>query len=293
MAESKKRDPFPGFTAVSEQVFVRDGEDLDGEPLSPKQPRVVIIYAWGDAIPKHLAKYADGFRKLFPHAKQIAVLAPIFQAMRLNLDQRTEKMVPVVKAAFPPEYQDGTDPNKDSVLVHVMSNTGGINYAATLNAYKQQFNRPLPHRLSILDSTPGSVVMTKANLQRWSYAMALGTAGWFPWPFVVTQCIWGVFLLVNRAIEHIVGREPAPLFSVRAMVNEELKHKTVKKLFLYSKEDQLILWSDIETNIAESRESGYNADGVLFDGSGHVGHMRAHPEKYWRAIKDAWDESNC
>ncbi|KAK7423086.1 hypothetical protein QQZ08_009253 [Neonectria magnoliae] len=252
MAESKKRYAFPGFAAVSDQVFVRDGEDLNGKPLPPKQPRVVIIYAWGDAIPKHLAKYADGFRELFPHAKQIAVLSPIFQTMRLNLDQRTEKMLPVVKAAFPPASQDSTDPDEDSVLVHVMSNTGGINYAATLNAYKQYLNRPLPHRLSILDSTPGSVVLTRENLQRWSYAMALGTAGWFPWPFIVTQCIWGVFLCANRFIEHIIGRESAPLFSVRAMVNEELKQKTVKTLFLYSKEDQLISWSDIETNIADS-----------------------------------------
>ncbi|KAG5655244.1 hypothetical protein KAF25_001997 [Fusarium avenaceum] len=289
MTDSKKQHEFPGFTAVSGQVFIRDGTELNSKPLPSKHPRVVIIYAWGDAVPKHVVKYADGLHELFPQAKQIAVLAPIIQALRLSLDQRTENMVPVVKAAFPPEYQDGTDPDEDLVLVHVMSSTGGINYTATLNAYKRLFNRPLPHRLSILDSAPGSTSLDRENLQIWSYAMALGTARLFPWPFIVTQCLCGVFICANRCIEYISGRESAPSFSLHAMVNEELKSKTVKKLFLYSKEDELVSWSDIETNIAESRRKGYEVECVLFHGSPHVGHMRQYPDKYWAAIKDTWE----
>lgn len=47
--------------------------------------------------------------------------------------------------------------------------------------------RPLlPHQLLIMDSTPGSSDLSWGNVTRWSRAMALGAAAWFPWSFAVT-----------------------------------------------------------------------------------------------------------
>ncbi|PKS05096.1 hypothetical protein jhhlp_008463 [Lomentospora prolificans] len=287
MAEPEKKPYFPGFTAVSDQIYVRPGDEL-GEKDVNHGPRIIILYGWGDGIPKHVSKYTDGFRKLFPHAKQIVVLSPIFRAMRLDVDQRTKNMIPVIKEAFP---EGAVDESENSILFHVMSNTGGINYSATLNAYKEMYGRPLPHRLAVYDSTPGSVVFTWENLKRWSYAMALGTAAWFPWPFGVTQGIWGAFLCANRFVDNMSGRESPPIFSVRILQQEEFKVKSASSLYLYSKEDDLILWKDIEEHMAKSREAGYPGEGVLFEGSGHVGHMRKHPEQYWEAIRVAWEKA--
>ncbi|KXH36440.1 hypothetical protein CSIM01_04955 [Colletotrichum simmondsii] len=287
-----KSDPFPGFTAITDQIFYREGEPVtEGTQPSADHPRVVIIYSWGDAVPKHVSKYADGFRTLFPHAKQIAVLSPIVKAMREDLQTRSNNMKPIIEAAYPSATSGTPDPNEDAVLMHVMSNTGGINYAGTLHAYQERFGRPMPHRLSSYDSTPGSVIMTWNNLKRWSLAMTLGTAGWFPWPFVVTQCIMGVFLLLNHSFEHLTGRESAPVFSVAAIGDTKYVSKGSRKLYLYSKEDPLIGWEDIEENMAESKGKGYAYDAVRFEGSGHVGHMRMHPDQYWNAIASAWKET--
>lgn len=287
-----KSDPFPGFTAITDQIFIREGEKPEaGVTPSSDHPRTVIIYSWGDALPKHVAKYADGFRKLYPHAKQIAVLSPILKAMRQDLQTRSDNMLPVVEAAYPPGDTSITEQNEGAVLLHVMSNTGGINYAATLHAYQQKYNRPMPHRLASYDSTPGSVIMTVDNLKRWSLAMALGTAGWFPWPFVVTQSIMGVFLLLNHGFESLIGRESAPVFSVKAMNDTSYVPRSAHKLYLYSKEDSLIGWHDIETNMADSKGKGYAYKAVRFEGSGHVGHMRSFPDQYWSAIETAWRET--
>jgi len=293
MAEPEKKPYFPGFTAISDQIYVRQGEELsekDGA-TPPQGPRVIILYGWGDGIPKHVSKYTDGFRRLFPHAKQIVILSPIFRAMRLDVDQRTKNMIPVIEEAFP-DGAGALGESEDAVLFHVMSNTGGINYSATLNAYKEKYGRPLPHRLAVYDSTPGSVVFTWENLKRWSYAMALGTAGWFPWPFGVTQGIWGAFLCANRFFDGMSGRESPPVFSVRILKEEEFKVKSSQSLFLYSKEDDLIFWKDIEEHMAKAREAGYHGEGVMFEGSGHVGHMRKHPEQYWDSIRAAWEKTN-
>ncbi|GJD04256.1 Paxu protein [Colletotrichum higginsianum IMI 349063] len=294
---ASKPDRFPGFTTVTDQIFVREGEEpADGAQPPPGQPRVVVIYSWGDAVPKHVAKYADGFRKLFPHARQIAVLAPILKALGQDLETRANNMKPVIDLAYPDVNTSATTttttaPDEDAVLLHVMSNTGGINYAGTLYAYQQKYGRPMPHRLSSYDSTPGSVVLTRANLRRWSLAMTLGTAGWFPWPFAVTQCIMAVFLLLNQAFEYLVGRESAPVFSVKAIGDPKYVSKGSRKLYLYSKEDPLIGWEDIEANMAESKGRGYAYNSVMFEGTGHVGHMRVFPDQYWGAIAAAWRET--
>ncbi|GAB0132187.1 hypothetical protein EsDP_00000630 [Epichloe bromicola] len=67
-----------------------------------------------------------------------------------------------------------------------MSNTGAVNYATTLNAYQETFGHSMPHQLLAMDSTPGSSDLSWGNVTRWSRAMALGAAAWFPWPFAVT-----------------------------------------------------------------------------------------------------------
>ncbi|KAL2860958.1 TMEM53 family protein [Aspergillus lucknowensis] len=281
---------WPGFTALSDQIFVRQGSITDGieKPQPAKQPRVVIIFAWGDAQPKHVAKYADGFRHLYPDAKQIAVLSPIYKSIWRTMAQRIEAMKPVLDAAFP---SPNSDEHNGSVLVHVMSNTGGIAYAATLHAYRNRYGRPLPHRLVTLDSTPGSTKLTFANLRRLALAMALGTASWFPWPFFVTKGLWGVFLFLLNVLEKILGRESAGAQSVKAFGNPELSSKQTRRLYLYGKEDRIILYTDIEENIAGARASGWKSDARLFEGSGHVEHMRKNPAGYWKALQDSWEEA--
>ncbi|KAF4979045.1 hypothetical protein FZEAL_4676 [Fusarium zealandicum] len=127
MSNAKTHSVFPGFTALSNQVFVRTNEDIGKHELRPQDPRVIIIYSWGDALPKHITKYADGFRALVYHAKQIAVLSPIFEALSLGIDQRTQSMKVVTQEIVVEEIGSVTD---DRILFHVMSNTVGINYAA-------------------------------------------------------------------------------------------------------------------------------------------------------------------
>ncbi|KAF7561614.1 hypothetical protein G7046_g2532 [Stylonectria norvegica] len=269
---SSKAPTFPGFTPLSDQVFVKDGEASPSN-TTPGSPKVVIIFGWGDGQARHVAKYSDGYRQLFPHAKQIVVLSPIFKALYSDLKQRSENMKPVIEAAFG-SSQPATDPehlHESEVLLHCMSNAGGVNCAATLHAYYDLFKKPLPHQLLVLDSTPGSPHMTFVNLKK--------------------MTLWGGFLLFNHAFEHISGRESAPVFSIRAINDEQFEMKTARKLYIYSKEDDIISWEDIEEHVAQARTRGYAADSLAMSGSGHVGHMRMFPEVYWDKVREAWKEA--
>ncbi|KAM0278797.1 hypothetical protein ACHAQH_004988 [Verticillium albo-atrum] len=281
-----KTAPFPGFTALSEQVFVREAT-LNDAPRPAGQPHTVLIYGWGDGTARNVQKYTDGYAVLFPHARQIAILSPIAKAMFNNSAARAMAMTPVVDALGALDGQ-----GDDAILIEVMSNTGAVNYSATLDGFTARHARPMPHKLLVLDSTPGSPWLTWPSLQRWSRAMTIGTANWFPWPFGVTQCIWGSFLTVNVLAGWCVGREAAGAFALRVTDDETFETKDAKRLYLYSKEDDLITSDDVEMYIAESRQKGYQMRAELFDGSGHVGHMRMHPQKYWKSIADAWEWTN-
>lgn len=288
---------YPGFIGLSDQVLFRAGSttepvDKIDKTKQPPPPRTIIIYGWGDSRAKHVVKYADGFQRVFPGANQIMVLSPISRAIFQSREQRAEHMKCVVNAAFPSDtHGDYDDENEGSVLIHMLSNTGAIFYTSTLLAYREIYNKPLPHRLVVLDSTPGTTEISLRTLPRLSYAMTLGTAAWFPWPFVVTQCLWAAFLATNCFVETVTGRDSAPVTALKTFRNPETEEKSARRLYLYSKDDQIILWSDIEEHIAESRRQGWQADAVTFEGSGHVRHMQVHPEKYWKNIQLAWIEA--
>ncbi|KAJ6784063.1 hypothetical protein PWT90_00350 [Aphanocladium album] len=290
----RKPPSIQGFDSLSDQVFVRNAEAATASDYSAS-PDIVAIYGWGDCLPQHITKYADGYRALFPCAKQIVVLSPIAKAMFTSREQRRGHMTPVVDYLFgrADAAQDaGVAQSSSKILIHAMSNTGAINFAATLDAYLDRFKRAMPHTFFVMDSTPGGTNLTWANLKRWSRAMALGTAKWFPWPFVATQSIWAFFLLLNTLYLWLRRRQHAGAWSRIAANREEFATKTARRLYMYSKDDDLIGYQDIVDHASDSEKLGYAVDTKEFRGSGHVGHMRMHPEEYWAAIQQSWARTN-
>ncbi|OAL44997.1 DUF829-domain-containing protein [Pyrenochaeta sp. DS3sAY3a] len=282
-----KTPSIPGFRPLSDQIFVRE-QDVPATPTSSNHPDVVLIYGWGDGHPKHVAKYADGFQALYPTSRQLIILSPMSKALFSNLADRTLHMAPVINELFP----SGPSPSDArTILVHTMSNTGAINYAATINHYQGVYAAPFPHHLVVMDSTPGSVILNLENLKRWSRAMAMGIAKFLPWPFVVTQVLFATFIWANSVVERVLGRESAGGWSRKAVLDPQFEALGARKLYLYSREDDLINYEDIEAHTAEARMLGWEADFEVFEGSGHVQHMRVHGEQYWKAITTSWEKA--
>lgn len=286
----KKLPSIRGFDSLSDQVLVRNG-DVEAAADGTTNPDIVAIYGWGDCLPQHLAKYADGYRALFPRAKQVVVLSPIAKAMFTSREQRRGHMTPVVNHLFGSSNASqgtGIARSDSKILIHAMSNTGAINFAATLDTYSERFKCAMPHTLFVMDSTPGGTNLTWANLKRWSRAMALGTAKWFPWPFVATQSIWAFFLLLNTFYLWVRRQQQAGTWSRIAANQEAFATKAARRLYMFSKDDDLIGYKDIENHASDSKTLGYIVDTKEFTGSGHVGHMRLHPDEYWAAIQQSW-----
>ncbi|KAK4033276.1 transmembrane protein 53 [Parachaetomium inaequale] len=279
-----------GFKKLSNQVYVQEGQPSSQDS---SHPTTIIIYGWGDALPKHVAKYVDGYRQLFPHARFVLIFSPILKTLYQTLEARSRTMVPAIEAVCPETLKNPSTQGKsdERVLLHVMSNTGGINCAATMNAYTKHTNGAIfPHDMLVCDSTPGSTDFLP-NVGRWSRAMALGAARWFPWPFAVTQALAAVFLGCLHGFGWLIGATSAAEFSKLAANDARFADEGAKRLYLYSKEDDIIHWEDIEKHAADARQKGFSVTAELFEGTPHVGHMRVHPERYWAAIAAAWTEA--
>ncbi|KAL4791427.1 hypothetical protein BDV19DRAFT_401186 [Aspergillus venezuelensis] len=290
MSKSKQLS-IPGFHALSNQIHTRDGltNSTTNPSISlPAQPRAIILFAWGDANPKHVSKYLDGFRALYPASKQVLVLSPILTTITRSLDQRAESMKPVLDAVYGPQDSNPED-HDGNILVLAMSNTGGIAYASTLVSYFKQYRRAMPHRLLVLDSTPGSTDLSLSNMWRLSYALALGVAPFLPIPFAVTQFLSGIFLYLISFIEILLGRKSAGFESAEIIDNADHCTTAARRLYLYGMSDRIISYKDIEGHVGRARSQGIKADAVVFEGSGHVEHMRRFGERYWGAIEDSWE----
>lgn len=74
---------------------------------------------------------------------------------------------------------------------------------------------------------------------------------------------------------------------VHTVDDQVLETKDAKRLFLYSKKDDLIPYQDVEDLSGQTEEKGYGIKRVVFGGIGHVRHRQKFPEKYWNSVKEA------
>lgn len=281
--------PFPGFTPISDRVYLRDELEQPKPPLA-HEPTTIAIFGWGDGLPKHVSKYVDGYQALFPCSRIVVVLSSTLQASIQPLESRIAAMEPVTDIVFPSPTGNGN--REERVLFHAMSNTGAVFLAATLAAYQKRHgsNRKVPYTLLVCDSTPGSLDFTTQG-SRWSRAMAVGTSKYFPWPFAITQALWYSVLGANWAWEWLRGTEPSGVWANRVINDLAISPIESNRLYLYSKEDEIIWWEDLVQTVAQIKGLGYKADLEMFEGSAHVGHMRLHPQQYWNKILSAWKET--
>ena len=59
-------------------------------------------------------------------------------------------------------------------------------------------------------------------------------------------------------------------------------------IYLFSKEDRMINWADIEEHAEEARRKGWTVKEVLFEGSGHCAHVAMDERRYIGTVNSVW-----
>ncbi|KAH8892854.1 DUF829-domain-containing protein [Thozetella sp. PMI_491] len=290
---------FPGFTAVSDRVHILEpastGTSQD-DCKSPAAPRTIILCTWGDGSRKHIAKYIDGYRTLYPASRLILVQSTMFESMFHTVDKHTRSMLPFLDAVFTPTGADkGVDDEHPRTLVHIMSNSGGLSFVSSIMAYQNLTSygqkKPFPHTLLVCDSTPGGLSFMQV-VSRASRAMAIATASWSPLPVNAMHGFWAIVMFITLSVSRLVfgGKEIGWKYE-EGIRDPNLTSPNTTRLYLYSQADELVDWKEVEKNIAIVKGKGYNCLAERFEKSPHVGHAHFYPERYWGAIADAWESA--
>ncbi|KAK3950183.1 hypothetical protein QBC32DRAFT_376841 [Pseudoneurospora amorphoporcata] len=210
------------------------------------------------------------------------------------------------------EEEEEEDPQ---LLIHLFSN-GGSSQLLSLHTYLQSQSHlqlRLPRHLVIFDSAPGQMAYLPTYLALSHVLLPPASRLRFPlWLFsfstlrraLVAPLIhaWVSFLWTcnflgrRRSSVSLLSRLESPLGRGAREQNDTTPGKGRAerergRMYIYSEEDELVNWRDVERHLAEARQKGMKARGEKFEGTGHVGHARgaANEERYWGIVGDFWE----
>ncbi|KAF8151945.1 hypothetical protein K438DRAFT_1943420 [Mycena galopus ATCC 62051] len=289
---------------VARDVYTYAPQQLDAGANgdSESEPQLVIVFGWRTSgVDKlrlelifvavegrlsSLTKYMQGYSRLYPQAKLVLVLARKSSGWSRK-STNLEAVRPAAELIQGYGMFGSTPPN---TLVHVLSNGGGfqlILVSELLNAIPRGPSPSTrPTTAIVFDSAPG-----EAGLGHALRAHTIGLS-WF-----IKLLVSGPLILIYAAVmgsAFLLGR-PSPFTVLRnGLQQPELipfADKRTPRLYIYSKEDQIVQAASVEEHVAEARELGLSTDVEVFHGSSHVAHLRADPVRYWDVITKHWSRA--
>lgn len=269
-------NPLAQFTKLGPSVYIQDPLNTTTQNAQP----VIFIAFWMNAPPRALAKYVVEYRRIAPPARIIFIRSSsndFFLRSTASAQQaRIAPAVEAVRASVTPETP---------VFMHLFSNGGLFGTTHLLKAYRQATGRPLPISSMIIDSAPGTASISAA-MKAFSYAL--------PKLWILRllgkSALWITLILIK--VYQTITRTPDAVSFARRAINDATLVQAANargartRCYIYSDGDDLVNWRDVEKHASESEASGWVVRREKFEGTPHVGHMRAQPERYWSIVKE-------
>src|SRR5947207_776663 len=95
---------------------------------------------------------------------------------------------------------------------------------------------------------------------------------------------WAVRWEMQRKRENMVD------WVRKELDNKKLFAEKGVKCYVYSKEDELVMWEDVEKHADGAERRNWRVKRERFKGSKHIGHMLVDKERYWEVVRATWEE---
>ncbi|EPE09290.1 hypothetical protein F503_07066 [Ophiostoma piceae UAMH 11346] len=312
-------DPLAFMDKLSDSVYVY--RPAAPRPASSASPSLVIICAWMGARPAHIAKYLAPYRAglVFGDSAPDPAILLLFchkstAASSAKAAIVAQTAVPVIRAIL----GDDLDPSSTPAgvpLVHVFSG-GCLVLSQLYNALAQSSKHAsvkdrrdcLPPHVTIFDSAPGNfwyagaVAAFSTGLERQPLiqrAIAL------PLIYATVTAMYArihgyrLVLWIGSQLAKLVPARPTKDEAYRPTLDPWRPHndmsayggnrRELRRAYIYSHDDKMILATDTEIHASEARSRGFTvAQMAEFKGSAHVAHLRSDPVRYWQVVRDAF-----
>lgn len=233
-----------------------------------------------------MSRYVSKYQELYPGATILLMRSTFLSCAFASVGARAVTPVPpLMRRVLEPVDQTRTP----KLLIHLFSNGGSsmlyylyLEYAASASRLQQE-DPILPPHVTIFDSAP-------SGFQYWRQVESIIPS--IPGGLLarVAAAPFVHFLCLTMYIRYRILGMTA--FSARwAMAhNDKAKVLEAARSYIYSEEDRVILWQDVEEHAAEAEMRGFQ---VLrrdkFEGSLHVLHSKMDPKRYWEVVKQTWE----
>ena len=273
--------PFEQLDQIGQDVFCISRQT----PKASSQPNLVVLCTWlGGATTPRVQKYVDGYMSLYKESSILLITARFVEMTALPFSVIRARLAPARDVIL----QHINTTSKPAMLWHIFSH-GGCNTAIQLaHSLKSENSLAIGGHLKsvIFDCCPGDATFENAyraatySLPRDQLSNAAGRMILYP-------IIGFIDLLQNLGL----------ISSVRELRNElnqpSLFGTSAKRLYLYSTNDGVVRWQDVETHIEEATNAlgtSTYIEGVSFPNSPHCALVRDHSPRYWNAIKSCYDK---
>ncbi|KAK0705494.1 hypothetical protein B0H67DRAFT_649820 [Lasiosphaeris hirsuta] len=260
--------PLAFMTKLNQDIYLFR-PDSAAPPAAAGAPQLILLTSWMGARDAHIAKYLAPYRALALQGRAGHPRSP-------NPPVHLPPLSPPSSSPSPSPSPSSSD--TPQLLIHLFSN-GGSTTLAHLRTLT-----PLPSHTLVYDSAPGQFTYTGSFA-----ALTAGLSGWtraaFA-PLVHAFCAW--YWLVHNVFARGAG---GPFAAVAAAHNERegRARAEVRRAYVYSEEDKLVDWRDVERHAADAKSGGFVVRVEKFAGSAHVAHARRDEGRYWGVVRETWE----
>jgi hypothetical protein len=109
--------------------------------------------------------------------------------------------------------------------------------------------------------------------------------------------LYGVFYIINtvRGNTPIFEQLRATLLSpdvLPTILDSQGAVETTPRVYIYSRIDKIAEPLKIKAHLEEAQRRGFDVKAEVYDTTGHVGHARKDPERYWAAVRAVWGKAS-
>jgi len=118
MSQPKIVKDLDHFSRLSTAVYIHE-PPINLTTAFPTESDLILLPAWLDAAPRHIAKYTTGYGHLYPSARILVIKTTLPDVIYRSIASNQQRVTPALEIllALPPNAK---------VLLHLFSNGGAV-----------------------------------------------------------------------------------------------------------------------------------------------------------------------
>lgn len=265
---------FESFVKVAEKVFYYEPPHIPTAPREHAAPSLIVLCAWMGALPRHISKYTNGYKRLFPNA---AIL--VIQSGPWDCVASDGKEAPRMRVACEIIASIKKKENAGSIILHAMSNGGGIAVTRLGALFREQGEKNIFDKL-IFDCLPG-----RYDISQLTTAVSIIALSKSKFVQLLGPILIRAWIRVVKFFCDLFGREEDLQKQRRRLNDAELFDSRVPRLYLYSKSDVLVHHQYVHEHVEEAKGLGYEVHQVVYEKAAHCALLMDRKEKYFQDIE--------